>query len=67
MQTTTWNIRGCNNSLKIRLLRRRIELDNTGIIFLQETKCSEEELKIIGGNVWRGSEAVEVDTKGETM
>ena len=66
MQTTTWNIRGCNNTLKIHLLRRRIELDNPGIIFLQETKCSEAELKIIGGKVWRGSEAIAVDAKGAT-
>ena len=64
MQTTTWNIKGCNSSLKICLIRRRIELDNPGIMFLQETKCSEVELKIIGGNVWRGSEAIAVDAKG---
>ena len=64
METTTWNIRGCSSSLKIRLLRRRIELENPGIIFLQETKCSEPELKIIGGKVWRGSEAIAMDAKG---
>ena len=50
--------------MNIRLLRRRIELETTCIIFLQEIKCSKEELKIIGGNVWRGSEAIAVDAKG---
>ena len=50
--------------MNIRLLRKRIELDNLGIMFLQETKYSEAELKIIGGKVWRGSEAIAVDAKG---
>ena len=33
-------------------------------MFLQETKYSEAELKIIGGKVWRGSEAIAMDAKG---
>ena len=39
-------------------------MDNPSIMFLQETKCSEEEFKIIEGKVWRGSEVVVVDAKG---
>ena len=64
MRITSWNIRGCNSILKIRFLRRRIENKKPGIIFLQETKCSEDELKVIGEKVWRGSEAIVVDAKG---
>ena len=41
-----------------------IALDNPGIMFLQETKCSEKELNIIGEKFWRESEAVAVDAKG---
>ena len=52
--------------MKIHILRRRIENEKLGIIFLQETKCSEDELKIIGEKVWRGSEAIVVDAKGVT-
>ena len=39
-------------------------MEKPSIIFLQETKCSEVELKIIGVKVWRGSEAIVVDVKG---
>ena len=40
-------------------------MEKLGIIFLEETKCSKAELKVIGGKVWRGSEATVVDEKGE--
>ena len=63
MRITYWNIRGCNNTLKICLLRRKIELENMGVIFLQETKCLEMKLKSIGGKVWKGCEAIAVDAK----
>ena len=52
--------------MNIHILRRRIENEKLGIIFLQETKCSEDELKIIGEKVWRGNEAIVVDAKGMT-
>ena len=39
-------------------------MEKPGIIFLQKTKFSEVELKIIGRKVWRGSEAIAVDAKG---
>ena len=57
----SWNIRGYRSTLKIRLLRRNIELEKLGVIFLQETKCSKIELKSIGGKVWKGCEAIAVD------
>ena len=40
-------------------------MEKLSIIFLQETKCYENELKTVGGKVWRGSEATVVDAKGE--
>ena len=39
-------------------------MEKLGIIFLQEMKCSEDELKVIRGKVWWGSEAIVVDAKG---
>ena len=66
MRITSWNIRGCCNALKIHLLRRRIEKEKYGIVFLQETKCSEEELKSIAEKIWKGCEMVAIDSKGAT-
>ena len=64
MQITTWNIRGCNSALKKRLLKRRIDRDKSGIIFLREIKCSGEELASIAQKVWKGCESVAVDARG---
>ena len=64
MQITTWNIRGCKSALKICLLRRRIEKDKLGIVFLQETKRSGEELSSIAWKVWKGCESVALDARG---
>ena len=66
MWITSWNIRGFNNTLRIHLLKRRIGSEKLVIVFLQETKCSEAELKDVGKKVWHGSEAIAVDAKGET-
>ena len=64
MQITTWNIRGCNNALKKCLLKRRIDKDKSGIISLQETKCSREELESIAQKVWKGCESVAINARG---
>ena len=64
MQITTWNIRGCNSALKKRLLKRRIDKDKSGIIFLQETKYLGEELASIAQKVWKGCESVAIDARG---
>ena len=65
MQITSWNIRGCNSALKIRILRRRIEKEKSGIIFLQETKCLGEELTSLSQKNWKGCESVVIDARGE--
>ena len=64
MQITTWNIRGCNSALKKRLLKRRIDKEKSGIIFLQETKFSGEELANIAHKVWKGCESIAIDATG---
>ena len=50
--------------MKIHILKRRIENEKLGIIFLQETKCSEDEIKVIGEKILQGSELIVVDAKG---
>ena len=36
-------------------------MEKPGVVFLQETKCSEIYLKSIGGKAWKGCEIVAVD------
>ena len=64
MKLLSWNIQGCNNPLKKRLLKRKIQMENLGILFLQETKCSSEELESIGMRFWKGARIVETDATG---
>ena len=66
MRITSWNIRGYNSPLKIHLLKRRIESEKLVIVFLQETKCSEADLKAIGKKVWHTNEVVAIDSRGAT-
>ena len=63
MQITTWNIRGCNSVLKKRILKRRIDKDNSGIIFLQETKCLGEELAKITQKVSKRCKSISIDAR----
>ena len=41
-----------------------IELENPGVVFLQETKCSGEELSSIAQKIWKGCESVAIDARG---
>ena len=64
MKLLSWNIRGCNNPLKKRLLKRKIQMENLAILFLQETKCSSEELEGMGRRFWKGARIVAIDAEG---
>ena len=55
MKLLSWNRRGCNSPLKKRLLKRKIQTENPAILFLQETKCSSEEIDILGKRFWKGA------------
>ena len=50
--------------LKKRLLKRRIKKEKSGIVFLQETKCSGEDLAKTAQIVWKGCETISIDAKG---
>ena len=58
MKLLSWNIRGCNNPLKKRLLKRKIQMENPAILFLQETKCNSEEMDILGRHFWKDARIV---------
>jgi len=57
----SWNIRGCNSLLKKILLKRKVEIEKPTIVFLQETKCSEEQLKKVSKKSWRSCEVIVMD------
>lgn len=64
MKLISWNVRGCNIQLKKRLLKRKIKLEKPAILFLQETKCSSEELRNYGKSFWKGAETMALDANG---
>lgn len=64
MKLISWNVRGSNSQLKKRLLKRKIKLEKPAIMFLQETKCSGEELRNYSKCFWKGAETVAVDANG---
>jgi len=66
MKIISWNVRDYNNKLKKRLLRRKIEMEKPIILFLQETKCSSEDLGNFGKRFWKGAEVMELDMTGAT-
>ena len=67
MKLLSWNIRGCNNSLKRRLLKRKIQMENPAILFLQETKCNNEEMDILGRFFWKDTRMVVTNTIGTAV
>ena len=64
MKLLSWNIRGYNNPLKKRLLKRKIQMENPALLFLQETKCNSEEMDILGRHFWKDARIVATDTIG---
>lgn len=64
MKLISWNVRGCNNRLKKRLLKRKIKLEKLATVFLQETKCSSEELRNYNKCFWKGAETMALDANG---
>ena len=45
-------------------IKRKIQLERPAILFLQETKCSSEELEIFHRLFWKGARAVAIDVAG---
>lgn len=64
MKLLSWNIRGCNSPHKKRLLKRKIIMENPAILFLQETKCSSEEMERSRKRFWKGARVAAIDVVG---
>ena len=64
MKILSWNIRGCKSPLKIRILKRKIEVEKPWIILLQETKCSGEELAKVARKVWPRCNRMAINANG---
>lgn len=64
MKLLSWNLRGCNSPLKKRLLKRKIDIEKPTIVFLQETKCSSEEMDKISRRAWKGVMVAAHDAEG---
>ena len=43
MKTLSWNVKGCNASDKIRLIKRCLDQSKPDLVFFQETKIKEED------------------------
>ena len=43
------------------MLKRKIKTERPTILFLQETKCSREDLEIFGRQFWKGTRVVAID------
>ena len=64
MKIISWNIRGCKSPLKIRILKRKIEVEKPWIILLQETKCSGEELAKVARKAWPRCKRMAINANG---
>ena len=51
--------------MKATILRKKIQKTNLAIVFLQETKCSANQLQDIGKKIWKGSEGMGIDVRGQ--
>ena len=60
----SWNARGLNNQKKQCLLRKKVINEQLGMIFLQETKCSSQIMKVISKKVCKRMECIEVERIG---
>ena len=63
MKLISWNVCGLNDTSKHRMLKGKIIQDKPSILFLQETKCSIENLANLFTRIWKGSQITTIDAK----
>ena len=61
MKIITWNIRGLNNPQKTKIMRKKIQIESSVVMFVQEKKCTEHHLLEVGRKSWRNCEVVGID------
>ena len=64
MKLISWNVQGCNSLLKRWLLKRKIRVEKLASLFLQETKCSSEELVAFNKWFWKGADTMAFNAIG---
>lgn len=64
MKLISCNVRGCNSQLKRQLLQWKIQMEKLAIVFIQETKCSSEDLEAFSKCFWKGANTMVLDVKG---
>ena len=65
MKIITWNIRGVNNPRKVKTLRNKLRKEKPNVLFLQETKCGSDTLKVIRSKLLCGILGIDIDARGE--
>lgn len=61
MKFISWNVRGLNSPSKHRMLKNLIQQEKPSLVFLQETKITNNATERILKNVWSGSSSISVD------
>eukprot|EP00253_Pinus_taeda_P035953 PITA_35953 len=64
MKLVSWNVRGLNSPIKLRMLKHMIKEEKPQMCFLQETKCNSSTLDSILSKAWPGCRAAAVDASG---
>jgi exonuclease III len=64
MKIITWNIRGLNGRSKQKRLRELIIAEQPEVLFLQETKCSSEDMDKLISKCWKQGQAMSIDAIG---
>ena len=64
MQVLSWNARGLGSLRKQRLLKKKIMQEKPDLVFLQETKCTNQKLDEVGKHLDRHLEYLAVEGSG---
>ena len=64
MKVLSWNVRGLGSLRKQRLLKKKIMQEKLDLVFLQETKCTNQKLDELGKRLGRHLEHLAVEGNG---
>ena len=53
-----------NNPKKVKTLSNKLRKEKPDVLFLQETKCSSDNIQAISSKIWRGSIGIAIDARG---
>ena len=64
MKILSWNIRGLNGRSKQRMSKMKIQKDRHVVLFIQETKCSDDLASKLMSRIWKDSRMIAIDARG---